>query len=104
MTKVVDQKSDNDLIFRCNCGSNHFVTFTWDSEEPEWGLEVSIVDFPAEIWTRIKNALRYIISGGKLYWSDVELTDTDLIKLRRHINKYLITLNEISKNKTIKKR
>ena len=98
---IVDQRSDKDLIFRCNCGGGHFVSFSWIKDEPEFGFYVEIIDFSTDIWTRIKNAFVYIFKGGKNYWADIGLTDKDLKKLQEHINEYLKSLDEVSKNKNI---
>jgi len=88
MSKEIDQRQKHEIMFRCNCGYSHFVSFCYDKDilSEFW---VELIDEPTSLWGRIKNGLKYIFKGGKLYWSDIGLTSKDLKKLRKFIDNYL---------------
>ena len=88
--KEIEQRSKNELLFKCSCGHPHYVEFDYDLD-PGWKYySVSIVD-PCNMgpWDRIKKAIKYIRGKRYQYWMSVDLNSKDLIKIKKHIDKYL---------------
>ena len=89
MKKEINQRSKTELICKCNCGGSHFVLFDvyeWD-DYAEFG--VAMVDQPGNLWYRIKKALKYVFTGGRLYHIDVCLIKDDVEKLAKLCDFYI---------------
>lgn len=71
-----------DIIFRCDCGHPGFVCFSYDKD---FGTFVEVIDQPTCLLYRIKNALKYIFKGGKLYYADIILSKKDVKKLKKFL-------------------
>lgn len=95
--KEINQRNENKLLVQCNCGSYHFIMFDFYDWDDYKEFNVSMIDQPDSLWFRIKKALKYIFSGGDLYYMDVSLTTEDLDELIELINKYK-TLNNKEEN------
>lgn len=80
----VNQRPKEELLFRCSCGGNHFLSFSRGTfpEDNEWGYIEIISEYrPADtLWGRLKMA-------WKLLWnkcpfeSSVQLTEEDVMEL-----------------------
>jgi len=75
-----------ELMFRCDCKHPGFVCFDKDDCFGKGAVLVEVIDRPAELVTRIKNALRYIFKGGKLYYIDIILGKEDVKKLGKFLS------------------
>lgn len=90
MPKEHDQRTENELLFRCNCGGDHFVSFAWKEwDKNDIEFWVSVIDAPTPFFYRLKQGLKYIFKGGKNYWSEVGLTSKDLERVQMLIDGYL---------------
>lgn len=86
----VDQRFKNELIIACNCGSYHYLHFSF-CKDKEWGSDfwISVIDRPASLWDRIKQAVNHIVKGGDLWACEVGLTEKNLYDIKEIIDKYL---------------
>ena len=77
----VDQRSDDEIIFRCSCGSSHFVSFArgYLDEDESWGyIDISSEYRPEQgLFNRVKMAWK-ILRGGCPWVAVVELTPSDI--------------------------
>lgn len=88
--KELDQRSDTELLFRCACGGDHFLSFDYSIDPGYSDYSIATVDpISAGLWERIWRAVRYIFKGGKIWWHQAYLTKGDLIKLQAHYAEYL---------------
>lgn len=87
MTQFVNQRSNDELLLRCSCGGNHFLSFTrgvyeYGDDEP-WGYVYVIAEYRHDrgLRNRMANAWR-ALRGGCRWIVDVQLTDQDMGLLR----------------------
>jgi hypothetical protein len=73
---------------QCSCQGHHFLLINVDKEENSRDFYMCIVDRPDVLWRRIYNAIRYIVQGGFIYYSEVFLSDEDVQKLKSSIEFY----------------
>lgn len=84
----VDQRSEDELLLRCNCGSNHFVSFERGFHDPlsEWAY----IDITAEYRPHAnlfgKNGRLHqawqLLRGGCPWTGNVSLSAEDIIRVR----------------------
>jgi len=91
MKKEIDQrKGRNELILGCRCGSKHFLYMDWIVDETWLNFEVAILDHMRfDFWERVKRAFKYILGNENLWYVDITLNEKDLIKMKKHIDKYI---------------
>ena len=83
MNDVLDQRSDDEVIIRCNCGSDHFVTFSRaiDGEE-QWAWANVVAEYRPHgtLWGRVKMAA-HLIRKGCPWTGSIGLTPGDFTKI-----------------------
>lgn len=83
--EFVNQRSEDEVILRCNCGSDHFVALSRYAEgiDGQWGSITVTANYrPNErLWGRIKMAV-HLLRGGCPWTGDAGLTPNDLIAVR----------------------
>ena len=102
--KEINQKPDKEvsreLLFRCACGHDHFVSFKyWVDKSDNWiEFNVAVID-PSDVGFRyrLKNGLKHIFNKQRLYWGDVILDAEDLVKVQVLIKEYLEKLKDDTK-------
>jgi hypothetical protein len=102
--KEINQRNKNELLFRCNCGSDHFLNFYYDIDDFEWNdndertkenlwkeyyicfIEKQEKDF----LSRIKECWKYLFKkkNAELCYSGIGLTSEDMNKIIEHFQKY----------------
>lgn len=88
MKKEIDQRNKDEVLIRCNCGGNHFISFIFTDYDNNKEFYIQMIDQPFNLWYRIKKAIKYIVKGGDLYYMDIGVTEKDLDKIVNLINKY----------------
>ena len=89
MKKEIEQRVKDELLFRCNCGGDHFISFRhWEWKDELDEFSIAIIQQGDTLWDRIKKAIKFIIKGGDLYCMDINLNEKDLDKVVTLINKY----------------
>ncbi len=83
MSDVVNQRSDDEIILRCNCGSDHFVTFSRAVDGDEvWGWASVMAAYRphSTLWGRVKMAAS-LLRKGCPWTGNVELNQVDLVRI-----------------------
>jgi len=83
--QFVDQRPDDEVVIRCNCGGDHFLTLSRYAEplDGQWG-DISVVAGyrpHGSFWSRLGMALS-IVRGGCPWTGSAGLTPNDLATVR----------------------
>ena len=73
------------ITFRCNCGDAEFLCFNAELFKEDDELWVEVIDEPDDLLIRIKNALKHIFKGGKLYHMELFLRKKDVKRLTKFL-------------------
>jgi len=80
-------EKSKEILFRCDCGHAGFVGFYRDDGFfPKHSVTVEVIDESKWLAYRIKQAIRYIFFGGKLYYKDIILGKKDVERLKKFLN------------------
>ncbi|MFA5396023.1 MAG: hypothetical protein WC346_08460 [Methanogenium sp.] len=105
MKKEIDQRNKEDLLIRCNCGSDHFLSFSFITDKDNFGDEGEkqkknkgwkdywiglIEDYKPSFWFRLKNCYKYLFRHGKaeICYAAIGITSKDMDKIMKHFKKY----------------
>lgn len=92
----IEQRPKSELIFRCNCGGNHMISFAYYIEKDSSGeFWVSILEpYNESFFDRFKKSMRYLFKGSDINYCDVGLTSKDLKKVSKLIIDYCKEIDE----------
>ena len=88
MLQEINQRKNKEIIFRCHCGGDHFVSFSIYKDENMKEFYVNVFDQADGILERIKKAMKFIFLNKKIYYCDVGLTMEDLKRVLLLIDEY----------------
>ena len=113
--KEIDQRNKKDLLIRCNCGSDHFISFCYSSDDdgklfsdkPEktqtkdkktkkylWkDYYVCFIEHSKNsdyFWERVKDCWKYLFRHDKadLCYTGIGITSKDMEKIIKHFREY----------------
>lgn len=105
MRTEIDQRNKEDLLIRCNCGSDHFLSFSFSADDEKWGDESEkqnkrkgwkdywiglIEEYKPSFWDRMKDCYKYLFKHNKaeICYGSVGITSKDMNKIVKHFKKY----------------
>lgn len=92
----INQRTENELLFRCNCGGRHFLSFSYMAEEDGWReFWVNFIGEDYSLWYRIKTAWQYIIKGKRLCVDEIGLTADDCRRIAMLMGEYIDEVEEL---------
>ena len=80
MRPNIDNKKQ--LLIECECRNNHWLEVYIDEDGDLW---MSLIDRPNSIC----EVLRWWWTQRKVWWSEIDLSDTDIEALRDKLTEYL---------------
>ena len=100
--KELDQRGTNTLLIECNCGFQHYLDFSFDtdpekydeldeqSKEQAWKhYSISFVDQKDGFWWKIKDCWNYLFTRkGQNCYTSLGITSKDMDKIIEHFKKY----------------
>lgn len=79
MPQFINQRSADELLLRCSCGGDHFLSFARGFIDDDWGDITVIAEYRHDrgFRNRLANAWS-TLRGGCRWIADVQLTDQDM--------------------------
>jgi len=113
-TKEIDQRNKNDLLIRCNCGADHFLSFCYSSDDSKLFMakpeKTSTKDKKTKRylwkdyyicfierskgsdywWWRLKDCYKYLFKKNKadLCYTGIGITSKDMERIIKHFREY----------------
>ncbi len=105
--KEINQRPTNDLLIRCNCGSDHFIDFYYFTDENRWRnvkaeklknkskkthwKHYSIGFIDSGKWSflhKLKICLKYLFKNNYICYRDIGINSKDMNRIKKHFEKY----------------
>lgn len=109
--KEIDQRLRNDLLIRCSCGSNHFLSFVFSTDLDKWDdndekskikdkktkkylwkdYYITFIErYEHDFWSRVRECWKYLFKKDKaeMCYTGIGITSKDMNKIIKHFKKY----------------